>query len=202
MKLYYSKGACSQVPHIIINELGLPCQFISVDLQNKKTQTGENFLNITPKGAVPALELDNGEVLTENIAIEQYLADSHDAMHLLPPVGSFKRYRVLEWLSFASTDLHKGFGPLFNPQVPESQKQEIFIPALSKRFDYVDQHLSNHEYLIGKEYTLPDAYVFVLQGWLKAVKIDRTQWKNLARHYDAIKARPAVQKTLKEEGLL
>ena len=138
MKLYYSRGACSLTVRIIINELAIPCDYEAVNLKTKKTENDEDYFKINPKGAVPALELANQEILTENAAILQYLADEFKATSLLPPMGNFKRYRVLEWLSFVSSDVHKLFGPLFNPLVSQESKDDIFIPALKKKFKFVD----------------------------------------------------------------
>jgi len=181
--------------------MNLPCQFETVDLQTKKTSTGGNFLTINPKGMVPTLVLDNEEVLTENTVIQQYLAETHKATELLPAVGDMKRYHVLEWLSFVSADVHKSFAPLFNPNVPKELKEEILIPNLKKKMDFVDQHLSKNEFVAGQSFTLPDCYMFVMLMWLAHFKIDVAQWKNLQRYYNAVKDRPATQKALKEEGI-
>jgi len=202
MKLYYSKGACSLCPHIILNELNIPCEVELVDLKTKQTASGSNFLAINPKGAVPTLALDNGEILTENISILQYLADNFSGKAVLPEIGDMQRYHVIEWLSHAATDLHKGFGPLFNPQVPQEVKDEIFLPLLIKRFDHVDKRLGQHEYLAGKDFSLADAYVFVLMRWFAAFKVELSQWQNIPRYFETIKSRAAVQKTMKEEGLI
>jgi len=146
MKLYYAKGACSLAPHIIIHELNIPCELLAVSLANKKTANGEDYLAINPKGAVPALALDNGELLTENAVIQQYLADTHQASHLLPEIGNFSRYRVLEWLNFAATDLHKSFSPLFNKSVPADIVDTIFKPLLCKKIRFC-KSTSNTPYL-------------------------------------------------------
>jgi len=150
---------------------------------------------------VPTLVLDNEEVLTENTVIQQYLAETHKATELLPAVGDMKRYHVLEWLSFVSADVHKSFAPLFNPNVPKELKEEILIPNLKKKMDFVDQHLSKNEFVAGQSFTLPDCYMFVMLMWLAHFKIDVAQWKNLQRYYNAVKDRPATQKALKEEGI-
>ena len=202
MKLYYSKGACSLSPHIILNELNIPCQFESVDLKSKTTSTGADFLAVNPKGAVPTLLLDNEEILTENISILQYLADNFSGNGLLPSIGDFQRYHVIEWLSHAATDLHKSFGPLFNPQVPQDIKEQIFIPALIIKFDHIDKRLSQQAYIAGENYSLADAYIFVLLRWFAAFKIDLSRWQHIMPYFETIKARPAVQKAMKEEGLL
>jgi glutathione S-transferase len=200
MKLYYATGACSLAVHIVINELNLPCEYESVDLHTKKTKTGVNFLEINPKGEVPTLVLDNGQVLTENAVIQQYLADQHPSP-LLPNKEDFRHYRVLEWLNFVSTDIHKGFGPLFSSDVPQALKESLFIPNIKKKFAYVDQQLANNTFLTGNEFALPDGYNFVLLTWLKPLKVDLAQWPNITRFFNAVKARPAVHKSLEEEGI-
>lgn len=200
MKLYYTKGACSLACRILINELGLKSEFESVDLKNKKTETGEDYLKINPKGAVPALMLDNGEVLTENAVVQEYLADKNNATQVLPPISDFKRYRVKEWLNYITTELHKSFGQLFNAEMPQEIKDKILIPYLKKKFDYVDKNLNNKEFLMGDHYTLPDGYLFVMLFWLSKFKIDVAQWPNLSRYYNNLKKRPSIQKSLQEEG--
>jgi glutathione S-transferase len=201
MKLYYSKGACSLSVHITINEMGLPCEWIAVDLKTKKTKDGDDFYKINPKGEVATLQLDNGEILTENAVILQYLADQYKRADLLPPPSDFKRYKILEWVNFITTDIHKGFGPLFNSEVPLEVKERIFIPALKRKFALVDAHLTDQEFIAADHYTLPDGYLFVMITWLFAFKIELSEWKALAAYFERIKARPAVQKSLDEEGL-
>lgn len=201
MKLYYSKGACSLSVRIILHEIGIPFEQESVNLKTKKTESGADYLKINPKGAVPAIELANKEILTENAAIQQYLADEYKATPLLPPVGNFKRYRVLEWLSYVSSDLHKSFGPLFNHTLPQEIKDEYFLPILIKKFEAVDEHLRKNKFLIGDQYTLPDAYLFVVSRWLAAFKLDMAKFPNLSRFMAEVKKRQAVADALGEEGL-
>ncbi len=202
MKLYYSKGACSLSVRIVLQEIGVPYEQESVNLKTKKTESGGDYLKINPKGAVPAIELANKEILTENVAIQQYLADEYKATPLLPPIGNFKRYRVLEWLSYVSSDLHKSFGPLFSPIVPQEIKDQIFIPALKKRFEAIEEHLRKNRFLIGDQFTLPDCYLFVVSRWLTALQIDvATTYPNLSRYMADIKKRKAVADALEEEGL-
>ena len=200
MKLYYKKGSCSLAVRIVINELGLNCEYEAVDLTTKKTTSGADYYEINSKGSVPALVLDDGEVLTENTVIQQYLADVHHAKNLLPTLGNFARYRVLEWLNFATTDLHKGFSPLFNSKIPTSLKEEIFMPVLKAKFDYVNNHLATREYLAGEHFTLPDAYLFVILSWFPHVHLELSGWLNLQNYFEKIKARPAVVKSLAEEA--
>lgn len=199
MKLYYTKGACSLVVRIILNELGQHADFEAVDLRTKKTDTHQDFLSINPKGAVPALALDNGKVLTENAVILQYLADTAKATQLLPGLGDFNRYQVLEWLNYITTELHKSFGPLFNPTMPESIKEQFFIPLITSKFHYINKHLEHHEYLFGSQFTLPDAYLFVMLRWAAYFKIDLNECKNLTRYSDVLNKREAIQLSLKQE---
>lgn len=201
MKLYYAKGACSLVVRIIINEIGLKSAYESVDLKTKQTQTGNDFLKINPKGAVPTLETDEGEILTENAVILQFLADKSHVTQLLPPIPEFKRYRVLEWLNFITTELHKGFGPLFKPNFPQEVKDKFVIPLLESKFTYVDKHLQHNQYLLGDHFTLPDAYLFVMLGWWTSkFKFDLNRRPHLLKFYDALKNRESIKKSLQEEG--
>jgi glutathione S-transferase len=201
MKLYYSKGACSLVPRIIINELGLNCEFEAVDLASKKTASGENFTMINPKGAVPVLITPDNRTLTENAVILQYLADTNKAENLLPPVGNFKRYRVLEWLNYVATELHKSFGPLFNKNLPQEFKDKFYIPMLKNKLAFVNTHLEENVYLTGDTLTLPDAYLFVMLIWAHHFKIDLNEWPGLLRYFKDLQARKSIQKSLEEEGL-
>jgi glutathione S-transferase len=198
MKLYYSPGACSLAVRIVINELNISCDYERVDLRTKKTESGVDFLDINLKGSVPTLLLDNGDVLTENGVIQQYLADQHPSP-LLPNKDDFRHYRVLEWLNFVTTDLHKGFGPIFSGDVPQTLKESVFIPDLKKKFAYVDEHLANNTFLTGNEFSLADGYIFVLLTWFKSLKVDIAIWPNIFRFFNAVKTRPAVQKSLEEE---
>lgn len=201
MKLYYTKGACSLVSHICINEIGLKCEYESVNLKDKTTASGEDYWKINAKGAVPAILTDDKQVLTENAVILQYLADTHHADKLLPPVSQWQRYRVLEWLNFMATELHKGFGPLFNPQMPDQVKQDITIPFLKKKFEFVDSQLSK-TYLMGDEFTLPDCYLFVMLLWAKNMKVDLSHCKNVTRFFEQANQRNSIRKSLEEEGLI
>lgn len=202
MKLYYSKGACSLADRIVINELRLPCEFESVDLRAKKTETGKDFLQINVKGAVPTLVTDKGDVITENAVILQHLADHAKAIELLPPVGDLNRYRVLEWVNYVSTELHKGCSPLFNPNIPTEIKEQIFIPALMTKIGYVNQQLQGKKYLTGDHFTLPDAYCFVILSWLNNYfKIDLSQWKNVATYFADLQKRDSIKQSLEQEGV-
>ncbi len=201
MKLYYTKGACSLVIRIIINEIGLRCEFESVDLHTKTTEKGVDFLTINDKGSVPALELKAGKVLTENAVILQYLADDAKATQLLPQTGDFNRYRILEWVNYISTELHKSFGPLFNPTLSEETKTTFFIPLIKSKLSYVNQHLQHHTYLLGDTFTLPDAYLFVMLLWASYFKIELKKWPNLSRYFTELHSRKSIQQSLKQEAL-
>lgn len=201
MKLFYARGACSLATRIVINELGLTCEYESVDLASKKSETGKDYTSINPKSAVPALLLNNGEILTENAVIMQYLADTSNATQLLPRVGDFNRYRVLEWLNFVTTELHKGFGLLFNPQLPQEIKNNIIIPKLKSKFDYVNGHLDQSKYLFNDHFTLPDAYLFVIVTWMHHFKLDVKNWPQLASYFTELSKRKSIQQSLTEEGL-
>jgi len=201
MKLYYSKGACSLSPHIVACEAELPIELIEVDLQIKRTEIGEDFRLINPNGYVPVLILDDGNKLMEGPAIVQYLADQAPDKELAPPAGTFERYQLQQWLNFISTEIHKGgFAPLFNSATPEAAKK-MAIATLTSRLETVAEHLSNRAFLLGEQFTVADAYLFVMLGWGAYVDVDISRWPVLADYAAKISARPAVQKALKEEGL-
>ena len=200
MKLYYAKGACSLVVRITINEIGLNAEYESVNLKTKETESGKDYYTINHKGSVPALLIDSSEILTENAVILQYLADSSNATQLLPNIGSFSRYRVLEWLNYITTELHKGFGPLFNSSVTLAMKDEIFIPILLSKLNYIDKSLEGKHYLLGEDFTLPDAYLFVMLRWATSLKLDIAKCQNLNRYYAELSTRPSIQHSLAQEG--
>lgn len=201
MKLYYYKAACSLVVRIILNELGIEFQDEAVDLYEKKTASGVNFLTINPKGAVPTLALENGDVLTENQVILQYLADTTPGQELLAPVGDLKRYHTLEWLNYMATELHKSLGMFFAPGVSDEFKANVLTPMVLKKFSYVDEHLSQGTYLMGDHFTLPDAYLFVMVMWAHYFKLDLSACSHLKKYMGFIQTRPAVIKSLKQEEL-
>ena len=200
MKLYYSPGACSQAPHIVLREAGLPFELVKVDLAAKRTETGEDYWQVNSKGAVPALRLDDGSLLTENAVVLQYLADLAPTAGLMPGVG-LERYRLLEWLNFIATELHKGFGPLWNPATPEAFKQTT-RELLGRRFDYLQQALENRPYITGDRFTIVDAYAFVVLNWTKIHAIDLSRWPGLTAFVGRVAQRPAVRAALEAEGLL
>jgi len=200
MKLFYSPGACSQAPNILLHEIGLDHEAAKVDLKAKTLEDGSDYLRINPKGAVPALQLDSGEVLTENAVILQFIGDRTNWPEVLPPLGDFRRYRVLEMVNFITTELHKGFGPLFSPDASDETKQ-FARKNLEKKLAFVEERLGDGPLLFGEDLTLPDPYLFVITGWAeKFIGLDR--WPNLRAFRDRMKARPAVQEVLKLEGLL
>ena len=201
MKLFYAKGACSLAARIILNEISIAPDYEAVDLQTKQTESGQNFLTINPKGCVPTLCLENGTILTENAVIMQYLADHYEAENLLPPVGDWQRYRVLEWLNYVSTELHKGFSPMFNRDISSELKDTIFIPKIIEKLQYVDHCLRDQTYLLGKHFTLPDAYLFVVLRWVIGKKLPVDPLKNLLKYAAQLRLRKSVTEALKQEGL-
>ena len=200
MKLYYSPGACSQAPHILLHEIGLHHDAERVDLKTKRTEDDRDYLAINPKGAVPALELDSGDVLTENAVILQYVGDRAAWPEVLPPLGEFRRYRVLEFLNFITTELHKRFGFLFNPNATDAFKQFV-IADLRKKLDYIDGQLGHGPFLMGEQLTLGDSYLFVIAGWAEKM-IGLDQWSNLSAFRERMMKRDSVRNVLKFEGLL
>lgn len=199
MKLYFSPGACSLSPHIALKEAGLPYQLVRVDLKTKKLASGEDFTAINPKGQVPALQLDNGEILTEGPVIVQLIADRAPNSKLAPASGTPERYRVQEWLNFISTEIHKTFSPLFNPALADDAK-DVFRGRLATRFAYLDQALAGRDYLMGKDFTVADGYLFTTLRWADAMKIDLSAMPNLIAYKARIAARPNVQAALAAEA--
>ena len=201
MKLYFSPGACSLSPHIILHEAGLAHETEKVDLRAKTTASGKDFSTINPKGYVPALEIDGGVVLTEGPAIVQYLADQAPEKNLVPKAGTIERYQVQSWLNFISTELHKNYSPLFNPASTDDIKK-MAAANLTKRYEYLDQELGQREYVFGTSFSVADAYLFVVTNWAGMVKFDLSKFANVQAFQQRIGARPGVQKALQHEGLL
>lgn len=201
MKLYYFPGACSLAAHIVLREAGLPFDLDKVDLATHKTESGGDFYAVNPKGYVPALALDDGQVLTEDQVILQYVADQRPETGLAPRLGSMERYRLMEWLAFIATEVHKSFGPLWNPKSPEAARQAA-IALLSRRFEYLAGCLSGQEWLFGGRFTVADAYLCTVLGWCSYHKIDLSRWPVLADYIARVSARPAVQQAMKAEGLI
>jgi glutathione S-transferase len=201
MKLYYSPGVCSLSPHIVLRESGLPFTPVLASTKTHKLADGTDYYTINPKGYVPLLELDNGERLTEGPVIVQYIADQVPDKKLVPPAGTMARYRVMEWLNFITSEVHKGFSPLFNPAFPEEGKA-IYRTKVKDRLTWVDQQLEGKSYLMGEDFTVADPYLFTVVGWGKHVGVDIADLKNLSAYVARVAARPAVQEAMKAEGLL
>jgi len=201
MKLYFSPGACSLSPHIVLQEAGLAYDKERVDLKTKKTASGGDFLQVNPKGMVPTLVLDDGSALTEGPAIVQYLADKAPAAGLAPANGTIERTRLQEWLNYISTELHKGFSPLFNPAMPEDGKK-VVKDNLVKRLDWLNGEMAKRDWIAGKTFSVADAYAFTILNWTKFVGLDLATWPNLAAFSKRVGARPKVQEALKAEGLI
>ena len=200
MKLYYSPGACSLSPHIVVSETGISVELEKVNLAEHKTASGQDYMTINPKGYVPALQLDDGSVLTEGPAIVQYLADQKPGGGLIPPAGAIDRYRVQEWLNFIGTELHKNFGALFNKATPDATK-ETSKANITRRLAYLNDRLAGKQYLMGANFTVADAYAFTIVNWTNFVGIDLKPYPNLAAYMARVAARPKVLETLKSEGL-
>jgi len=201
MKLYYSPGACSQAPHILLHEIGLTHGAERVDLKAKQLEHGGDYLKINAKGAVPALQLDSGEVLTENAVILQYLGDRTSWPEVLPPMGDFRRYRVLEAVNFITTELHKRFGMLFNRNAGEDTKS-LVTGELEKKLDYIDAELGDGPFLFGEQLTLPDPYLFVITGWAEKMLGGLDRWPHLKAFRERMMQRDSVRHVLRFEGLL
>jgi glutathione S-transferase len=201
VKLYFSPGACSLSPHIVLRESGLPFELEQVNLQTKKLKSGGDFLEVNPKGQVPVLKLDSGEILTEGPVIVQYIADQKPESGLAPKAGTMQRYHLQEWLNFVTSELHKLFAPLFRPTTPE-EYVKITKENLAGKFNILDRTLGKSQYLMGDKFTVPDAYAFTVVGWSKYKDIDVSRWPNLKAYMDRVGARPKVQEAMKAEGLI
>ena len=200
-KLYYSPGACSLSPHIALREAGLPFDLVLASTKTHQLADGTDFYTINPKGSVPVLELADGQRLTEGPAIVQYIADQAPASQLAPAAGTMARYRLMEWLNFITSELHKGFSPLFNPAMPEEAKA-LSRAKLTDRLTWVDTQLEGKSFLLGETFTVADGYLFTVAGWGKYVGVDIAPMKTLSAFMGRVAARPAVQAALKAEGLL
>ena len=200
MKLYYGPGACSLSPHIVLREAGLPFTAIKVDLRSKAMDGGGDFRSINPKGYVPALQLDDGTVLTEGPAIVQYIADQAPAAQLAPANGTLARYQLQEWLNFITSELHKQFSPLFDATMPEEVKAKQ-RDKLGQRFDWISTQLEGKDYLTGAQFTVADAYLFTVLRWGQWTGIDIAKWPVLQNYQARVEARPKVREALVAEGL-
>ena len=201
MKLYYSPGACSQAPHIALEEAGLAYEAIAVNLKTHTLADGSDYRKINPLGYVPFLVLDNGDTLHEGPAIVQYLADLVPEKNLAPANGTMARYHLQEWLNLISTEVHKAFSPLFNPTTPEDFKPTVRANVLT-RLNWINEQLANKSFLMGDQFTVADAYLFTVTGWAQFVGVDISNLKHIQAYRERILARPAVQAAMKAEGLL
>jgi glutathione S-transferase len=201
MKLYYSPGACSLSPHIALLEAGLPYELVKVDLRAKKLENGDDFLSVNPKGQVPALALDSGELVTEGPVIVQMIADHASAKGLAPARDSAERYKLLEWLNFITSELHKNFGPLFSPVLSDDAKA-FFKDRVMGKFKYIDGALAGHDYLMGKQFTVADGYLFTILTWADRMNFDLSGMPTLVAYKARVAARPKVQEALTKEGLM
>ena len=201
MKLYFSPGACSLSPHIVLHESGLAFEPVLASTKTHKLADGTDYYGISPKGYVPLLELANGDRLSEGPAIVQYIADQVPAKNLAPANGTMARYRLQEWLNFITSELHKGIGGLFNPAMPEEAKVLMQAKGLS-RLQWVNEQLEGKQYLMGDTFSVADAYLFTVTNWTKMVGIDTSSLSHLGAFMGRMAARPAVQAAMKAEGLI
>ena len=201
MKLYYSPGACSLSPHIALLEAGLPYDLVKVDLRAKKLENGDDFLKINPKGQIPALAFDSGELVTEGPVIVQMIADKASAKNLAPARDSAERYKLQEWLNFITTEVHKSFGPLFSPVLADDAKT-FFKDRVMTKFKYIEGQLPGHDYLMGTQFTVADGYLFTMLCWADRMKFDLSALPNLLAYQARVGARPKVQEALTKEGLM
>ncbi len=201
MKLYYSPGACSLAPHIVLHEAGYSFGLEKVDIPNKKTADGADYWAINPKGYVPALQLDDGAVLTEVGVICQYLADQKPAAGLAPAIGGMARYQLMEWLNFIATEVHKSIGALFNPKMTPEMK-DVQMGVIARRLGALEKMLAGKQYLMGDTFSVADAYLFTVLNWTRIHKIDMAPWPNIQAFMARVAARPKVQDALRAEGLL
>lgn len=205
MRLYYKAGACSLAPHIVMAELNMVYEIEAVDLATKTCASGD-YKMINAKGSVPALRMENGELLTEGAVIMQYLADQNPEAGLMPKLGTTDRYRCMEWLNFIATEVHKNFSPLFRTSVKNAEGLTELkagtIETLNNKISFVSEKLGSNDFLMGKNFTIADAYLFTCLGWGKFVGVDITKWPNIVSYMNRVGERPAVMRAMKEEGLL
>ncbi len=200
MQLYFAPGACSLASHITLREAGVPFELKRADTRTKKLVDGSDYLAVNSKGAVPALRLDDGQVLTEGVAIMQYIGDRKPESKLVPPAGTIERYRVIEWLNYLTSEVHKSFSPLFNPNAAPEVKAYT-TANLEKKLDWTNDQLAGSKYLTGETFTVADAYLFTLINWTYFVGIDLGKWPALKEFHGRVAARPKVQEALEAEGL-
>jgi glutathione S-transferase len=200
MKLYYLKGACSLASYISLFETGVKFEAAAINRATKKTGDGEDFNAVNPKGYAPALRLDNGQVITENVAVLQYIADLKPEARLAPPAGTLERYRLVEWLAFINSEVHKNFSPLFAPTASDDVKN-FARGNLTRRLDWLDSQFASRSFLMGEQFTVADAYLFVVLGWVGHVGLDIAKWPKLQAFQQRVSTRPSVDQALKAEGL-
>jgi len=201
MKLYFVPGACSLAPHIVLHEAGFTFELDKMDPATRRTASGEDYLRVNPKGYVPALRLDNGQVLTEVGVILQYLADQKPETGLAPAAGTLERYRLMEWLSFVSSELHKTFGPLFNPKAtPEMREDRLNL--LGRRLDVLAASLGSKPFLMGEKFSVADAYLFTVLNWSHRLQVDLGKWPTLQNYLNRVSSRSSVQAAMTAEGLI
>ena len=201
MKLYYYPGACSMAPHIVLREAGYTFDLDKVDLANKRTASGEDYSKVNPKGYVPAVKLDDGKILTEVAVILQYLADQKPHSGLAPNAGTMERYRLMEWLNFVATEIHKTLGALFNPKITPDWKENQ-LTLFGKRCEILTRNLGGKQYLMGDNFSLADAYLFTILNWSHFLNVDMSKWPELKDYMARVAARPAVKEAMKAEGLV
>lgn len=200
MKLYFATGSCGLAPQIALREAGQTFDLVKVDFKTKTTVEGDYF-QVTPKGFVPALKLENGDVITEGAVILQWIADHNPERKLLPAQGSAERYRALEWLNYIATDMHKGYATLFSPFLDDASKARFIAGNLSTRFAYLDDHLSRNDFLLGTEFSVADAYLYNILTWSPRVNVDLSDYHAIGRFMARMGQRPSVVASLKAEGL-
>lgn len=198
MKLYFSPGACSLASTIAFHEAGVPVELVPVDTKVHQLKDGSDYYKINPKGYVPALQLDNGEVFTEGAALLQYIGDQKPESAVIPRQGTLDRFRANEWLTFISSEIHKSFSPLFNPALTDEAKT-VFKDKLAKRFDGLDKHFATHKFLMGEQFTVADGYLYTVISWSPHVGIDLAKWKHLAEFRQRVADRPKVKAALQAE---
>ncbi len=201
MKLYFAPGACSMAPHIVLREAGYTFELAKVDLAQKTAANGADYTKINPKGYVPALQLDDGQILTEGVAILHYLADQKPQCNLAPKAGTMARYRLLEWMNFIASEVHKTLGALYNPRITAEWKANQ-LSVFGQRCEFLEQRLSNNPYLMGDTFSVADAYLFTVLNWTHHLGVDMGRWPALGTYMARVAARPAVQNTMAAEGLL
>ncbi|MBI3897654.1 MAG: glutathione transferase GstA [Gammaproteobacteria bacterium] len=200
MRLYYAPGACSMAPHIVLREAGYTFELTKVSTSKHETENGEDYLKINPKGYVPTLQLDDGQRLTEVAVVLQYLADQKPEAGLAPKTGTMERYRLMEWLNFISSELHKSLGGLFKPNITPEWREGV-IALFSKRCDWLEPQLAGKSYLMGDKFSIADAYLYTVLRWTSVLKVDMSKWPGLQAYVQRVGERAAVKETAQAEGL-